>query len=148
MHCMVILFDQFNMPEDIYEIIFATKQQVVVGKLLIQRMKENDGILTKTAMSFFATNLHEGEIIAEIDDPLYRGKQVKLSYNKRQFYDRILTPMKSMGLIDYDLYKKHYKLSDKFNKAMIKVGILWMQELRRPPQQLVLKKKDLSDMKE
>ncbi len=141
---MVILFDQFNMPEDIYEIIFATKQQVVVAKLLIQRMKENDGILTKTAMSFFATHLHEGEIIAEIDVPALRAKQVKLSYNKRQFYDRILTPMKSMGLIDYDLYKKHYKLSDKFNKAMIKVGILWMQELRRPPQQLVLKKKDIT----
>ena len=143
---MVILFDQFNMPEDIFEIIFATKQQVVVGKLLIQRMKENDGILTKTTMSMFATHLHEGEILAEIDDPLYRGKQVKLSYNKRQFYDRILTPMKSMGLIDYDLYKKHYKLSDKFNKAMIKIGILWMQELRRPAQHLNLKKKDIDEL--
>lgn len=143
---MVILFDQFNMPEDIFELIFATKQQVVVGKLLIQRMKENDGILTKTTMSLFATHLHEGEILAEIDDPLYRGKKVKLSYNKRQFYDRILTPMKSMGLIDYDLYKKHYKLSDKFNKAMIKIGILWMQELRRPAQQLNLKKKDLDEL--
>ena len=143
---MVILFDQFNMPEDIFEIIFATKQQVVVGKLLIQRMKENDGILTKTTMSLFATHLHEGEILAEIDDPLYRGKQVKLSYNKRQFYDRILTPMKSMGLIDYDLYKKHYKLSDKFNKAMIKIGILWMQELRRPPQHLNIKKKDIDEL--
>ncbi len=143
---MVILFDQFNMPEDIFEIIFATKQQVVVGKLLIQRMKENDGILTKTTMSLFATHLHEGEILAEIDDPLYRGKQVKLSYNKRQFYDRILTPMKSMGLIDYDLYKKHYKISDKFNKAMIKIGILWMQELRRPPQQLNIKKKDIDEL--
>jgi len=28
----------------------------------------------------------------------------------------ILTPMKSMGLIDYDMYKKTYKISDKFNK--------------------------------
>ncbi len=145
---MVILFDQFNMPEDIYEIMFATKQQVIVAKLLIQRMKEHDGILTKTTMSLFATHLHEGEVIAEIDDPVFKAKQIKLSYNKRQFYDRILTPMKSMGLIDYDLYKKHYKLSDKFNKAMIKVGILWMQELRRPPQQFALKKEDIMNLKE
>ncbi len=145
---MVILFDQFNMPEDIYEIMFATKQQVIVAKLLIQNMKEHEGILTKTAMSMFATHLHDGEVIAEIDDPVFKGKQIKLSYNKRQFYDRILTPMKSMGLIDYDLYKKHYKLSDKFNKAMIKVGILWMQELRRPPQQFALKKEDIMNLKE
>ena len=143
---MVILFDQFNMPEDIYEIMFATKQQVIVAKLLIQKMKENNGVLGKTAMSMFATHLHEGEVIAEVDDPLMRNKQIKLSYNKRQFYDRILTPMKSMGLIDYDLYKKHYKLSDKFNKAMIKVGILWMQELRRPHQQFVLKKQDIENL--
>ena len=144
---MVILFDQFNMPEDIYEITFATKQQVIVAKLLIQQMKEHDGILTKTAMSLFATHLHDGEVIAEIDDPVYKNKQIKLSYNKRQFYDRILTPMKSMGMIDYDLYKKHYKLSDKFNKAMIKVGILWMQELRRPAQQFALKRKDIEELK-
>ncbi len=143
---MVILFDQFNMPEDIYEIMFATKQQVIVAKLLIQKMKENDGVLGKTAMSMFATHLHEGEVIAEVDDPVMRKKQIKLSYNKRQFYDRILTPMKSMGLIDYDLYKKHYKLSDKFNKAMIKVGILWMQELRRPHQQFVLRKQDIENL--
>jgi hypothetical protein len=134
---MVILFDQFNLPEDIYEIVFATKQQVIVAKLLIQRMKENEGILGKTEMSLFATTLHDGELVAQLDDPAYRGKEVKLSYNKRQFYDRILTPMKSMGMIDYDLYKKHYKISDKFNKAMIKVGILWMQELRRPAERKI-----------
>lgn len=137
---MVILFDQFNLPDDIYEVIFATKQQVIVAKLLIERMKENDGILGKTEMSLFATALHDGTLIAEIDEPPYQHKKVKLSYNKRQFYDRILTPMKSMGLIDYDMYKKHYKLSDSFNKAMIKVGIMWLQELRRQPNQLVLKK--------
>lgn len=134
------------MPEDAYEIIFATKQQVIVAKLLIQKMKENEGVLGKTAMSMFATHLHEGEVIAEIDEPGMKGKQVKLSYNKRQFYDRILKPMKSMGLIDYDLYKKHYKLSDKFNKSMIKIGILWMQELRRPYQQFVLKQKDIENI--
>ena len=129
---MVILFDRYNLPEDIYEIIFATKQQKIVAKLLAQEMKEKGGEITKTEMSLFATRLHEGNLIAEIDEPEFKGKKVKLSYNKRQFYDRILTPMKSMGLIDYDLYKKTYKLSDKFNKEMIRIGLKWTQELRKP----------------
>ena len=128
---MVILFDRFNLPEDIYEIIFATKQQKIVGKLLIREMLEKGGEITKTEMSFFATKLHDGEFITEIDEPQFKGKTVKLKYNKRQFYDRILTPMKSMGLIYYDLYKKTYKVSDKFNKEMIRVGLLWLQELRK-----------------
>lgn len=127
---MVILFDRFNLPEDIYEIIFATTQQKIVSKLLIKEIKGHGGELSKTEMSFFATKLHEGELIAEIDEEPYKGKKVKLSYNKRQFYDRILTPMKSMGLVYYDLYKKTYKISDRFNKEMIRIGLMWLQELR------------------
>jgi hypothetical protein len=126
---MVILFDQFNMPEDIYKVIFATEQQEIVGKELIKYMKDNGGEISKTEMSIFATKLHDGEYIAQIDAPAYKGKTVKMSYNKRQFYDRILTPMKSMGLIDYDLYKKTYKLSDKFNKLMLKIGLMWIKEV-------------------
>jgi len=114
---MVILFDRFNLPEDIYEILFATKQQIIVAKLLIEMIKENNGEINKTEMSVFATKLHEGNLITElIDEPQYKGKKVKLSYNKRQFYDRILTPMKSMGLIDYDLYKKTYKIATNSTK--------------------------------
>jgi hypothetical protein len=127
---MVILFDQYNLPDDIYEIIFATKQQKIVGKLLIKEVKKNKGEMTKSEMSTFATALHDGTYIAEIDEPPYMGKKVKLSYNKRQFYDRILTPMKGMGLIDYDLYRKTYKITDKFNKAMVKIGLMWIRELR------------------
>lgn len=127
---MVILFDRFNLPEDIYEIIFATEQQKIVGKLLIGEMKNKGGEITKSEMSNFATMLHEGEVITELDVPQYKGKKVKISYNKRQFYDRILTPMKGMGLVDYDLYKKTYRISDKFNKAMIKIGLLWLREIR------------------
>ena len=131
---MVILFDRFNLPEDVFEIIFATKQQVIVAKLLIDMMKDKEGEITKTEMSFFATQLHEGKLITDkvMDEP-YRGKKVKISYNKRQFYDRILTPMKSMGVIDYDLYRKTYKLSDKFNKEMTMIGLMWVQELRKGP---------------
>jgi hypothetical protein len=130
---MVILFDRFNLPEDIYEIIFATKQQIIVAKLLMEMIKENEGEINKTEMSLFATRLHEGNLITDlIEEPPYKGKKVKVSYNKRQFYDRILTPMKSMGLIDYDLYKKTYKISDKFNKEMIRVGLLWLKEMRKP----------------
>jgi len=129
---MVVLFDRFNLPEDIYEVIFATKQQIIVAKLLIEMIKENKGEINKTEMSLFATRLHEGDLITDlIEEAPYKGKKVKVSYNKRQFYDRILTPMKSMGLIDYDLYKKTYKLSDKFNKEMIRIGLMWLQELRK-----------------
>jgi len=128
---MVMLFDSYNLPGDIFEMIFATKQQAIVGKLLIKKLKSNEGVMNKTEMSVFATTLHDGNMVAELDEPQYKGKKVKLSYNKRQFYDRILTPMKSMGLVDYDLYKKVYKLSDHFNKVMIKIGIQWMQEYRK-----------------
>ncbi|MBI2577087.1 hypothetical protein HYV84_07785 [Candidatus Woesearchaeota archaeon] len=131
---MVILFDRFTMPEDIYEVVFATKQQIIVAKLLITMMKEKKGEITKTEMSFFATQLHEGKLVTDqLQEEPYRGKKVRISYNKRQFYDRILTPMKSMGMIDYDLYKKTYSLSDKLNKELIKIGLFWLKELRREP---------------
>lgn len=138
---MVILFDIFNLADNIFEIVFATKQQKIVAEILVQTMKEKDGEITKTEMSFIATQLHEGKLVTEINEPEFKGKKVRLSYNKRQFYDRILTPMKSMGLIYYDLYKKTYKLSDRFNKELQKVGIMWLQELERPAKSLNTKKK-------
>ena len=135
---MVMLFDRFNLPEDIYEVVFATKQQVIVAKLLIEMIKDNGGEIGKTEMSLFATKLHDGNLITDlIDEPPYKGKKVKVSYNKRQFYDRILTPMKSMGLIDYDLYKKTYKISDKFNKDLQHIGLQWIREMRKPSKSLV-----------
>src|SRR3989344_608097 len=128
---MVILFDQFNLPDDIFKVIFATEQQEVVAKLLIQYIKDNKGEIGKTEMSLFATQLHDGTLV---DTNAAKGPLVKkapqISYNKRQFYDRILTPMKSMGLIDYDLYKKTYKISERFNKLMIKIGLMWLREIR------------------
>ena len=129
---MVMLFDRFNLPEDIFEVIFATKQQTIVGKALIEFIKTNNNEITKTEMSLFATKLHEGTLDTQVDHPEFQGKKLKLSYNKRQFYDRILTPFKSMGMIDYDLYKKTYKLSDYFNKEMIRIGLLWLREMRKP----------------
>lgn len=128
---MVILFDRFNLPEDIYEVLFATQQQVIVAKVFIRMMKEHNSEVTKTQMSFFANALHEGTFETEIDDPRYHGKRVKLSYNKRQFYDRILTPMKSMGLIYYDLYKKNYSLTSQFYNDMLRIGLMWKKELER-----------------
>lgn len=136
---MVILFDQFHLPDDIFEIVFATSQQRIVAKVLIKSMKDKNNEMNKTEMSFFATKLHEGQFVTEIEEPGYEGKKVKLSYNKRQFYDRILTPMKSMGLIDYDLYKKTYRLSDAFNKELIKIGLLWLRELKRPASEFKIK---------
>jgi len=129
---MVVLFDRFNLPDDVYEVIFATNQQKVVAKMLIEELKLHDGELNKTEMGMFAMRLHEG-IVTELDEPAYRGKKVRISYNKRQFYDRILTPMKGMGLVDYDIYKKTYLLSEKFNRAMMAIGLMWLQEFRKKP---------------
>ena len=108
---MVILFDQFNLPEDIYKIVFATEQQELVGRLLISYMKKNGGEIGKTEMSLFATQLHETGVLVRERGKGPLEKEIRVSYNKRQFYDRILTPMRSMGMIDYDLYMKSYKLS-------------------------------------
>ena len=128
---MVILFDQFNLPEDIFKIIFATEQQETVAKLLIKHIKENGGEIGKTEMSIFATKLHEGTLVDSTQSKIpFKKEAPQISYNKRQFYDRILTPMKSMGLIDYDLYKKTYRISDRFNKLMIRIGLLWLREIR------------------
>ena len=70
---MVVLFDRYNLPEDVYEVIFATSQQKVVAKLLVEELKLHNGELNKTEMSVFATRLHDG-YITEIDEPAYRGK--------------------------------------------------------------------------
>ena len=129
---MVILFDQFHLPEDIFEIIFATPQQKIVGKVLINYIKKFGGEVTKSEMSEFATELHEGKLVTEIEDPKFAGKKVRLSYNKRQFYDRILTPMRGMGLIDYDLYRKKYKISPDFKELMVKIGEMWLNEIKKP----------------
>jgi hypothetical protein len=128
---MVILFDRFNMPTTVFDIIFATSQQVVVGQELVKYIAANKGEVTKTEMSMFATQLHEGTYESVLESTEHKGKKARLSYNKRQFYDRILTPMKSMGLIEYDLYKKTYKLSNKFSNDLMKVGIMWKKELRQ-----------------
>lgn len=139
---MVILFDQYNLPEDIYEIVFATEQQVVVARMLIEEMKRNGGEMGKTEMSMFATALHDGTKIAgKTQGPFPIKKEVTISYNKRQFYDRILTPMKTMGIIDYDLYKKTYKISDKFSKNMMRVGLMWSQERTKPPREYQITRK-------
>lgn len=127
---MVILFDRFNMPDDVYEVVFSTKQQNIVAKELIKYMAKRKGEITKTEMSEFATALHDGNYVCILDEPPYKGKKVKLSYNKRQFYDRILTPMKAMGLVDYDLYKKTYRVSNKFVPALERVADLWKKELK------------------
>ncbi len=128
---MVILYDRFNLPNDVFEVIFATNQQKIVAKELVKFMVKNKSQISKAEMSSFATQLHEGKYESVLEDEPYKGKKVKMSYNKRQFYDRILTPMKSMGLIDYDLYQKVYKLSTKFSNDLIKIGLMWKNELRK-----------------
>lgn len=130
---MVILFDMFHLPENIFDVVFATEQQAMVAKMLIKQMQENEGVLGKTEMSVFATQLHDGVVVeVEKGEGMFKKKEkTKISYNKRQFYDRILTPMKGMGMIDYDMYKKQYIISDKFNKAMYKIGLMWIHTIQK-----------------
>ena len=130
---MVMLFDLYNLPEDVYQVIFATEQQVIVAKMLISQMKQYGGEIGKAEMSLFANQLHEGMTIKEENEKIPRQlrKPSTISYNKRQFYDRILTPMRAMGMIDYDMYRKRYKVSDRFNKAMIRIGLMWVQEVQK-----------------
>ena len=130
---MVILFDQHNLANDIYEIVFSTTQQKIVGRVLVDYLKQNNGSVSKTKLSLFATKLNEGNVQTQIDEEPFIGKKVRLSYNKRQFYDRILTPMRAMGIIEYDLYKKTYKLSENFNRALGDIGNLWLNELKNKP---------------
>jgi hypothetical protein len=130
---MVVLFDQYNLSEDVFEIIFATPQQVEVAKMLVSEMKKHKLELDKTQMSDFATTLHDGVTVKKTVKvgPATQTKTETVSYNKRQFYDRILTPMKSMGMIDYDLYKKTYRLSDKFARSAQKLATMWTEEAKR-----------------
>jgi hypothetical protein len=128
---MVILFDRFNLPPDVFHVIFATEQQIIVAKELIKYLIENESEITKSEMSFFATQLHEGKYETTLTRGEFKKARVKLSYNKRQFYDRILTPMKSMGLVRYDLYKKTYVLSGDFSKELMKIGVMWKERLRK-----------------
>lgn len=126
---MVILFDRQNLPKDVLEIVFATSQQTIVARELVKYIVSNGGEVTKTEMSLFATKLHEGQYECVLEEPPYKGKKVKMSYNKRQFYDRILTPMKAMGMIDYDLYKKTYRLSKRFSDDLMRIGLMWKKQL-------------------
>lgn len=130
---MVVLFDLFHLPDDIYEIVFATPQQIQVAKMLVETMKSKGGVMGKTEMSLFATHLHEGVPDERANANPFRKTNEVISYNKRQFYDRILTPMKSMGMIDFDLYKKVYTLSTRFNRVLMKVGLMWIQEVNKKP---------------
>lgn len=99
--------------------------------MLTEYMWKNGGEIGKTEMSLFATALHEGKAVIKEKGKSPLDKETRISYNKRQFYDRILTPMRGMGLIDYDLYKKTYKISDRFNKLMIRIGLMWLREVEK-----------------
>ncbi len=128
---MVLLYDQANLPENIYQIVFATDQQYIVAKELVKSMKAKKSEFTKTEMSLFATKLHDGTYECVLDTAEYKGQRVRLSYNKRQFYDRILTPMLGMGLIDYNVYKKTYSISRKFKDNMMRIGLMWIKEVEK-----------------
>ena len=40
--------------------------------------------------------------------------------------------MRGMGLIDYDLYRKKYKISNDFKELLNRIGDMWLAEVRKP----------------
>jgi hypothetical protein len=123
---MTVLFNRNDLPtQDIFLIVFSTEQQRLVGNLLMDYIIRNSGEIKNTQMSMFATNLHFGKL-----HKIYDHEQAKsIKYNKRQFYDRIVTPMKEMGMLDYNSEKKTYKLSLDFNRFAAKLGDLWLERV-------------------
>lgn len=129
-----MLFDIFHMPDNVFSVVFATEQQITVAKLLLSELKIHKGELTKQEMSIFANSLHAGmeTDIEIVVGPIKKTEKTKISYNKRQFYDRILTPMKTMGMIDYDMVRKKYLISSKFVDELSKIGMMWRKEVTYP----------------
>ncbi|HLD88628.1 MAG TPA: hypothetical protein VI894_00325 [Candidatus Nanoarchaeia archaeon] len=127
---MVILINSLDKTENIEEIIFATKQQAIVARILIQKMKDSNGSFDKTEMALFANRLHTGEMVMEHKCRGFVVNKVNVSYNKRQFYERILSPMKIMGLIEYDDNRKIYILSDQFSRLLSIIGTKWHDEIK------------------
>ena len=123
---MTVLFSRTDLPtQDIFLIVFSTEQQRVVGNLLLDFVIKNNGEIKNTQMSAFATNLHFGKLNKIFEHEKAKG----IKYNKRQFYDRIVTPMKEMGMLDYQKEQKSYKISLDFNRLTAKIGGLWLERV-------------------
>ena len=75
---MVVLFDRFNLPRDISEIIFATNQQKIVAQELVKFMVVRKGEISKADMSIFATQLHDGNYECVLEEPPYKGRRVSM----------------------------------------------------------------------
>jgi hypothetical protein len=136
---MVVLFDKFNLPESIIEVIFSTNQQRAVAKLLFEYFKQNGGMLTRQQMSTFANTLHFGLSFKTKAKIPWASQNKPITYNKRQFYDRIITPMKSMGMINYNMFDKKYYLGGDFKEQMVILGDLFDQEVARERMDVELK---------
>ncbi|HDP73938.1 MAG TPA: hypothetical protein ENN46_03230 [Candidatus Woesearchaeota archaeon] len=136
---MVVLFDKFNLPESIIEVIFSTNQQRAVAKLLIEYFKQNGGMLTRQQMSTFANTLHFGLIFKSKVKIPWASQNKPITYNKRQFYDRIITPMKSMGMINYNMFDKKYYLGGDFKEQMVILGDLFDAEVAKERMDVELK---------
>lgn len=136
MNHLVILFHSKNL-DNIHSIVFATRQQELVAKMLLDFFKEHENKLSKTEMAFFATLLEKGAIVLKVEETFSAKKMIKLSYNKKQFYDRILTPMKEMGMVEYDNNQKVYQLSDAFSTILQEIGNIWSREIRKPAELMI-----------
>ena len=90
---MVILCDRFNLPEDIFDILFATKQQKIVGKLLVNELKEK-AIETRHSTAkqaaTLAKNTNVKNLILTHFSARYKDETLHLQEAK-QIHDSVIT---------------------------------------------------------
>ena len=128
---MVILIDQQNLPEDVYAVIFATEQREVVAKMLVKYMAENGAKWERQRWVCSPTTFTKGKLSSRKKANLPCSRKQGCLTTRGNFMIGSLRRCASMGLIEYDLFKKTYKLSDKFNKLMVRIGLMWLRELDR-----------------
>lgn len=131
---MTILFNS-NEMSDIVQIIFPLENQWKCAKLLIEYIKSHNYI-SKAQISKLADLLNEGNL-KELGEEFYDLNSKLdfelevLKYNRKQFYSRIVGPMKEMGLINLGLYDKKYRLSLEFLDNLEKLKELWSQIIKK-----------------
>lgn len=113
---MVVLFDRSTLSANVFETLFATAEQAAAARALVDALKQNNCEFTRQEMSAFANELHAG-----------KGN---VKYNRRQFYERILTPMKGMGLVEYVELQKCYRITAKFSDDLLRIAQQWKEITR------------------
>ena len=76
--------------KSVLEILFPNRKTQIAAKLLLDHMRENNGIITKNGLNVFARRLENKEI-------LYNNMPFK--YSKRNLYGTIIKNLVKLGFI-------------------------------------------------